>query len=98
MGKLRFARDVVKTILAIIREAPKGNSVRIERKVPISCALCGKETTTVARFDVGARGLWRRDPIAPEGWGIRYKRREGMAPLPTYYCSTCAQVMAGKKS
>jgi len=87
----RIVRHVIRTAAMILRELPRGNSVRIERPTYVHCGLCVQRASAVGRIDVATRGVWRRDPIAPDGWGIRYQRIDGRAPLLRYYCAACSE-------
>lgn len=66
----------------------------IQRGAEIQCEGCAATAMAPQTTRISRRGVWTGDPAAPDGWGIRYKRRDRQDALATYYCAECAAKVA----
>ena len=91
----------LRRLLAVVRASASAlvtnQTAVLQRGVGIRCEGCGATTLAMQSTRISRRGVWRGDPTAPDGWGIRYQRRDGQDALATYYCADCAANVASGK-
>ena len=99
MGKrlVTTIRRALSVGMACAKALPFGHTVKIQRSVQVHCGGCGKSGIGLQTMRIHRLAVAQSDPDPPDGWGVRYQRREGSTPAPTYYCGTCAEAVATGK-
>jgi len=91
LAKLRGVLGAARAFVAAIAT---DRTAVLQRGVRIRCEGCDRNTLAMQQTRASRHGVWRGDPTAPDGWSIRYRRRDGQDALATYYCADCAAKVA----
>jgi hypothetical protein len=98
MGKrLVRLRQLLSVGLACVRALPFGHTVKVQRSAEVCCCGCGERGHGLQTTRINRHAVAKSAAEPPDGWGIRYQRRPGNDPLPTYSCGPCAHAAATGK-